>query len=288
MGRRPRDIDVFSDWLRCLCSRNLNSSGIETPSMKIDYTGKTVVITGAAGGFGRASSRLFAQLGANVVASDINAEGLQKVIGEIEAAGGSAKSIAADVTDPDGAAGIVEFAQREFGGIEVLFNNAGGSFPTPMAEIDRKEFLRLRSLNFDAVYHASMEALPRMVEGGGGVILSTTSGAGTGAVNGLAVYGAAKAGVNSLMRSIAVEYGRKGIRANAIAPSAATPGLIEWLETLPGGVEEFAQKQPMGRLGTPEDIASFAALLASPYASFVNGVVVPVDGGIEAMLAVPD
>ena len=89
------------------------------------------------------------------------------------------------------------------------------------------------------------------------------------------------------MRSIAVEYGRRGIRANAIAPSAATGGLIAWLETLPGGVEGFAEQQPMGRLGTPEDIASVAAFLASEHAGFGNGVVIPVDGDIEAMLAVP-
>ena len=120
------------------------------------------------------------------------------------------------------------------------------------------------------------------------MILSTTSGAGAGAVRGLATYGAAKAGVNSLTRSIAVEYGRHGIRANAIAPSAATGGLVAWLETLPGGVEGFAEKQPMGRPGTPEDIASVAAFLGSEYAGFVNGAVIPVDGGIEAMLAVPD
>ena len=85
--------------------------------------------------------------------------------------------------------------------------------------------------------------------------------------------------------SIAIEYGQRGIRANAIAPSAATPGLIAWLETLPGGVEAHAKKQPMGRLGTPEDIASFAVLLCSEQASFVNGVTIPIDGGIEAKLA---
>jgi NAD(P)-dependent dehydrogenase (short-subunit alcohol dehydrogenase family) len=201
----------------------------------------------------------------------------------IQSAGGTAESI---VADADEAAGIVTFACSEFGSLDVLYNNAGGSFPTPMESIDRDVFRRLRSLNFDAVYHASMEALTMMVERGGGVILSTTSGAGSGAVDGLAVYGAAKAGVNSLMRSIAVECGTKGIRANAIAPSAATKGLLAWLDTLPGGVEGYASRQPMGRLGTPEDIASVAVFLASEYAGFVNGVVIPVDGGIEAMLAV--
>ncbi len=97
-----------------------------------------------------------------------------------------------------------------------------------------------------------------MTSNGGGVILSTTSGAGSGAVNGLAVYGAAKAGVNSLMRSIAVEYGQRGIRANAIAPSAASPGMVDWVKSRPGGLEGYLSKQPMGRLGTPEDVASVA------------------------------
>ncbi len=255
--------------------------------MKIDYSGKTIAVTGAGGSIGRASALLFASLGGSVVASDIDETTLRETTSQIEGAGGTVVPVLADVTEPEEAAGIVRSACERFGGIDVLYNNAGGSFPTPMEEIDRKEHARLRALNFDAVYHASMEALPVMVERGGGVILSTTSGAGSGAVPGLATYGAAKAGVNSLMRSIAVEYGRRGIRANAIAPSAATGGLLAWLETLPGGVEGFAEKQPMGRIGTPEDIASVAAFLASEHAGFVNGVVLPVDGGIEAMLAVP-
>jgi len=255
--------------------------------MQIDYSGKTIAVTGAGGSIGQASAALFSRLGGAVVATDIDEASLEETASAIEASGGTVHPLVADVTDPDQAAGVVRAACERFGSIDVLYNNAGGSFPTPMAAIDRREFTRLRSLNFDAVYHASMEALPVMVEAGGGVILTTTSGAGTGAVPGLATYGAAKAGVNSLMRSIALEYGRQGIRANAIAPSAASKGLLAWLETRPGGVEGFAEKQPMGRLGTPEDIASVAAFLASDYAGFVNGVVLPVDGGIEATLAVP-
>ena len=255
--------------------------------MKIDHSGSVIAVTGAGGAIGRASAVRFARLGGSVVASDIDEASLRETVGEIERAGGVVHPVVADVTDPDQAAGIVRAARDRFGGIDVLFNNAGGSFPTPMEAISREEFTRLRSLNFDAVYHASIEALPLMVARGGGVILSTTSGAGTGAVNGLAVYGAAKAAVNSLMRSIALEYGRRGIRANAIAPSAAGKGMVAWLETLPGGVEGYAAAQPMGRLGAPDDIASVVVFLASEHAGFVNGAVVPVDGGVEAMLAVP-
>jgi len=254
--------------------------------MNIDYSGKTIAVTGAGGSIGRASAVLFASLGGSVVVTDIHEKRLRKTTEEIERSGGIVTSLVADVTDPDQAAGVVRTACERFGGIDVLYNNAGGSVPTPMEEVDRQEHTKIRALNFDAVYHASMEALPVMVERGGGVILTTTSGAGSGAVHGLATYGAAKAGVNSLTRSLAIEYGARGIRANAIAPSAATTGRLKWLETQPGGVEAHAAKGPMGRMGTPEEIAHVAAFLGSDYAGFVNGVVLPVDGGAEAMLAV--
>ena len=255
--------------------------------MNIDYTGKTIIVTGAGGGIGSASARLFGQLGGQVVAVDIDADSLNATVDAVTAAGGKAIAVVADITQASEVDKFIDAALAEYGKIDVLFNNAGGSFPTPMGDIDRQEFERIRALNFDAVYHACMRALPLMVENGGGTIVSTTSSAGSAAVPGLAVYGGAKAGVNSLMRSIAIEYGKHGIRANAIAPSAASPGMITWLETLPGGVEGFAAAQPMGRLGKPEEIADVAAYLASHYTSFINGVVIPVDGGIEAMLATP-
>lgn len=253
--------------------------------MNIDYTGKSIIVTGAGGGIGSASARLFAKLGGEVLAVDIEPASLKKTVESIEKEGGKAIPLAADITQASEVDKFIDAALAEYGKIDVLFNNAGGSFPTPMEDIDRQEFERIRALNFDAVYHASMRALPEMVKNGGGSIVTTTSSAGTGAVQGLAVYGSAKAGVNSLMRSIAIEYGQQGIRANAIAPSAASEGMLTWLETLPGGVEAYAAKQPMGRLGRPEEIADVAAYLASDHASFINGVVIPVDGGIEAMLA---
>ena len=255
--------------------------------MKIDYSGKTIIVTGAGGVIGSASAKLFAKLGGEVVAVDIDADNLTACAEAITTSGGKVSPIVIDLTKVDEVDKMIDFTVEQYGKIDVLFNNAGGQFPTPIADIDRDQFESIRALNFDAVYHASVRALPIMVKNGGGVIVSTTSGAGTGAVNGLSVYGSAKAGVNSLMRSIALEYGKLGIRANAIAPSAASPGLLAWLETLPGGVQGFCDAQPMGRIGQPEEIADVAAYLASQYASFINGAVIPVDGGIEAMLATP-
>lgn len=250
--------------------------------MQIDFSDKVVVITGAGGGIGGESVKLFAQLGASVIAVDVSPAGLERVTDATE---GSVTPIVADVTRVEEIDRFIDTVLEEQGRIDVLFNNAGGSTPTPMERIDRSEFERLRALNFDAVYYACLRVLPLMAEQGRGVILNTTSGAGTGAVDGLAVYGAAKAGVNSLTRSIALEYGRKGVRANAIAPSAASEPMKQWLQTLPGGIQGFADKQPMGRLGKPMEIAQAAAFLASDYASFINGAVIPVDGGLDAMMA---
>ncbi len=255
--------------------------------MNLDYSGKTVVVTGAGGYIGSASARLFGELGANVVAADVDPQTLEASTQAIIEGGGNALAVPLDLTEPEQVESLIDTAVEAYGGIDVLFNNAGGMLPTPMLDIDRASYEQIRALTFDAVYHACIKALPVMARRGGGVIINTTSSAGTGAVPGLGVYGAAKAGVNSLTRSIAVEHGKSGIRANAIAPSAASPGMLAYLDTLPGGREGYGAAQPMGRIGTAEEIAHVAAFLGSDYASFINGVIIPVDGGIEALLATP-
>ena len=169
-----------------------------------------------------------------------------------------------------------------------LFSNAGGGRPTPLHQIHPDEYRRLMGLNLDSVYHGVHAALPVMIRQGSGVFLSTTSGAGLAAVPGLAIYGAAKAGIINLMRSVAVEYGPQGIRANTISPGPMdTPALRAWLDTTSGGAVRYAQQIPLRRLGTAEDIASAAVFLASDAASFISGAVLPVDGAIHAQLASP-
>lgn len=253
-----------------------------------DYSGKSVVITGAGSGIGAASARAFAAVGAGVIVNDIRPESAAAVVSEIRDTGGDATVCAGDIADPAQVDALVAMAVSSYGRLDVMFNNAGGAFPTPMLDIDHAEYRRLMALNFDAVYYGTMAALRVMLPAGGGCILATTSGAGLGAVPGLAVYGSAKAAVISLMRSVAVEYGQQGIRANAISPGAMdTPGLRAWLETRPGGVKAYNDAQPSGRLGRPEEIADAAVFLASERASFINGAVVPVDGAVHALLATP-
>lgn len=249
---------------------------------------KIAIITAAGSGIGRACALRFAALGATVVVNDINPELASATVQQIIGSGGQALANTADVTDAAQVGALVEDTAARYGRLDILFNNAGGAFPKATHETSIDEYRRIIALNLDSTFYGIHAALPIMLRQRGGVILSTTSGAGLNVVLQLAAYGAAKAGVINLTRNIAVEYGHAGIRANVISPGPMdTPGLRAWLDTVPGGAERYARQVPSGRLGTAEDIAHVAAFLASDEAAFVNGVVVPVDGGIHAQLATP-
>lgn len=250
--------------------------------------GRISVITGAGSGIGAASARLFARQGATVVVNDVNRDGARAVAEEIVATGGRAIDHVADVTKPEEVDELVARTRRDLGRLDVFFNNAGGAVPEPTESVSLVEYRRLIALNLDSVFYGTQAALRVMLEQRAGVILMTTSGAGLRAVRHLAVYGMAKAGVISLARSIAADYGKYGIRANAISPGPmATPGFLGWLATVRDGLRRFEAQVPVGRLGTPEDIAHAAIFLASDEAAFVNGVTLPVDGGVHAVFASP-
>lgn len=249
---------------------------------------KTVVITAAGNGIGKASALEFARHGANVVVNDLDAELAEATAAAITSEGGSALVVIGDVTDFDQVKNVIDTAVEKYGSLDVLFNVAGGAMPAPFISAPLEDDRQIIAVNLMSVIYGTKVALPIMVEQGGGVILSTSSGAGLGAVNGLATYGAAKAGLQALMRSIAAEYGKQGIRANTISPGAMdTPGLRQWTETLEGGFEGFNSRQPSGRCGTAEEIAKAAVFMASDGASFINGTTLPVDGAVHAILAAP-
>ena len=256
--------------------------------MTIDLNDKVSVITAAGNGIGRASALEFARLGAKVVASDIDLAAVEATVRAIHAAGGKAIALRTDVTDEKQVDALIEAAIATYGRLDILFNNAGGAQPKPTLDVSGADFRNTVALNLFSMYYGIHAALPVMVKQRSGVILSTTSGAGLGAVPGLAAYGAAKAGMISMTRSIAVEFGQYGIRANVISPgSMDTIGLRQWLDTLPGGDADYFAQIPSGRLGRAEDIARAAAFLVSDYSDYINGVTVPVDGGTAALLASP-
>jgi NAD(P)-dependent dehydrogenase (short-subunit alcohol dehydrogenase family) len=250
--------------------------------------GKVAIVTGAGSGIGRASAQALAAAGAAVVVNDLDAEAAAATVKEIEATGGHASAFAADVTLPDTGDTLVAHATETFGSLSIFHANAGGAQPLPTDEIDDALYRRIMDLNLDAVWFGIRAALRVMVPAGGGSIIATSSGAGVGAGYGLAAYGAAKAGVLQLVRNIAVEYGSRGIRANAVLPGPiATPALLAWADTLPGGSKAFGAQVPQGRLGRAEEIAAAVVFLASDAASYVNGASLPVDGGVTAKLAQP-
>jgi NAD(P)-dependent dehydrogenase (short-subunit alcohol dehydrogenase family) len=251
-------------------------------------SGKIAIITGAGNGIGRACALRYGKEGATVIVNDIVAANVASVTAAIVEAGGQAVGHPGDVTEPETVHAMVDRAVGEFGRLDVMFANAGGALPTPCHEIGIAEYRRIIALNQDAVFYGIHAALPVMMRQRSGLFLTTASGAGHNAVEGLTVYGAAKAAVMNMMRNIAIEYGGMGIRACAISPGPMlTEQMKHYLGTMKGGAEAFGAQVPSGRMGTPEDIAVAAAFLATDEAFFINGVVLPVDGGITARLSSP-
>lgn len=249
---------------------------------------KIAIITGAGNGIGKACAKRFAEDGATVIVNDILEPNVQAVVGDITAAGGSAIGFPGDVTDAAFVQSMVNRAVDRFGRLDVMFANAGGAYPTPAHQIDLKEYHRVIALNLNSVFFGIHAALPVMMQQKSGLFLTTASGAGHAASHGLTVYGAAKAAVINMMRNIAVEYGGMGIRACAISPGPMlTEQMGHYLATMKGGAAAFGAQVPSGRLGLPEDIAVAASFLATDEAFFINGVVLPVDGGVTALLASP-
>ena len=250
--------------------------------------GKIAIITGGGRGIGRACALRYGQEGATVIVNDIINDNVNRVAAEIVSAGGQAMAYMADVTDPAQVQAMVDRAVSDFGRLDVLFANAGGAMPKPTHLTSVEEYRRIIALNLDAVFYGVRAALPVFMRQKSGLFLATASGAGQNGVEDLAAYGAAKAGVINLMRVLAIEYGRMGIRANAISPGPMGTELMHsYLATMEGGAEAFGAQVPSGRLGTPQDIAVAAAFLATDESFFINGVCLPVDGAVSALLASP-
>jgi NAD(P)-dependent dehydrogenase (short-subunit alcohol dehydrogenase family) len=235
--------------------------------------GKRALVTGGGSGIGRATCRRFAAEGATVVVADLLGERAEEVAAEI---GGTA--VKADVTVAADVARMVEAAGR----IDVLVNNAGGGFADDLLEISEEEWDTDVTVNLKSAFLCSKAVLPGMIEQGSGVIVSIAS------VNGIAFfanepYSAAKAGLISLTRSMAVRYGKHGIRAVAIAPGTIrSPLWQERVDKEPAIFERLVRWYPLGRVGEPEDVANAAAFLASDDASWISGDVLRVDGGLLA------
>jgi NAD(P)-dependent dehydrogenase (short-subunit alcohol dehydrogenase family) len=246
---------------------------------------KVAVITGAASGMGAETARLFAREGASVLIADIDEPQGTAMAAEILSQGGTAAFQKTDVTRKEDIVAMIETAVSRFGRLDILFNNAGGGIggtdegKISFERLSVEDWDRGHALNLRSTFLAIKYALPHLRAAGGGSIISTGSTAGVRGLRGTEVYNAMKAGVHMLTQSLAQSLGADNIRINAIAPGwTATPML---LKNFPPGAEDSVLPiaQPIKRAGTPMDIAKAALFLASDEASFVTGVVFPVDGG---------
>jgi len=240
--------------------------------------GKVAVVTGAGSGIGEATARLMAREGASVVVADINRTEAERVAGEI----GSAVVVEVDVSDESSVVRMVEAAVESFGGLDVLHNNATDSATNAVdrdiVTLDMAVFDRLVAVNLKGQFMGCKHAIPHMLARGGGSIVNTASVDGFVGRGVRAAYGASKAGVVLLTKSVASQYGKRGIRCNAVAPGLTlTPGAVG--NATPEYVDAALPLYPMPRLCAPEDVANAVLFLASDEAAYINATTLMVDGG---------
>ncbi len=253
--------------------------------------GKVAVITGAGSGIGRVAASLFASEGARVVVADVVGDRAHSAAADIEAAGGSATAVVVDVSDEDQVGSMVSTAVATYGGLHVLFNNAG-VFPDDdggVLDTPPETWQRVMEVNLKGVWLGCRAAVPAMLASGGGSIVNVASFVALmGAATAQIAYTASKGGVLAMTREVAVEYARKGIRANSICPGPIETPLLSELLADPAQRQRRLVHIPIGRLGRPDEIARAALFLASDESSFMTGSALVVDGGITAAYVTPE
>jgi 3-oxoacyl-[acyl-carrier protein] reductase len=244
----------------------------------MSLSGRVAFVTGASQGIGRTCALRLAKEGASVAAAARNQEKLNQLVGEISAAGGQAASFAVDVADEEQIKAAVKTALAQFGKIDILVNNAGITRDQLVMRMKRTEWDAVVHTNLTSAYLCIQQAIPSMLKQRWGRIINVSSVFGQMGQAGQANYAASKAGLIGLTMAIAREVGSRNITCNAVAP-----GFIETAMTagLSGEFKQNAVKQiPLGRVGTPEDVASAVAFLASDQASYITGHVLSVNGGM--------
>ncbi|WP_435101230.1 SDR family oxidoreductase [Halarchaeum sp. P4] len=252
--------------------------------MGYELTDETALVTGGGSGIGRQTAKRFAAEGANVVVADIDTDGGAETVEQIEADGGDATFVEVDVSDPDSVESMVETTVDTYGSLDVAHNNAGiEGDNAPMAEQSLENWNRVIDINLKGVWLCLKHELDVMAQNGGGAIVNTSSIAGLSAA-GSTPYSASKHGVIGLTRVAATEYADADVRVNAVCPGVIeTPMVEQSREKNPEAIEQFVGMQPLGRMGTPEEIANAVVWLSSAEASFITGNAYPVDGGYMAL-----
>jgi 3-oxoacyl-[acyl-carrier protein] reductase len=251
--------------------------------MNLDFKGKTVIVTGGSRGIGAAISVLFASSGANVmidylpVEKDI--EGLKQVEQEIRENGGVVDSMAANVTSPEAMKDLCAKTLERFGSLDILVNSAGFTRPAKVLDLPPDLWKSGIDVNLSGAYYVTQAACRHMIpQGAGRIIYIGSAGSITGG-GGSAAYSAAKAGINGLVRALSKELAPQGITVNAVLPALIETDLLRDKEPDPEKRNKYIERIPVGRFGTPQDVAYMVLFLASEYAGFITGQNIIVDGG---------
>ena len=244
--------------------------------------GKVAIVTGAASGMGRATAHLFSDEGAKVAVCDVNAEGVERVVNEIQESGGSAKGYVVDLQDGNAPSGLVEQVRSDLGPIDILVNNAGVSIGGPIDSPDFEDLWNATfAVNLDAQMRLIRACLDDLRRDQQGRIVNISSTEGLGGSAGISPYTASKHGVVGLTKALAVELGPSGVTVNAVCPGPIHTGMTEIIPM--DSKEIFARrKTALRRYGNPEEVAHITLSLVLPSSSYITGVAIPVDGGMRA------
>ena len=246
--------------------------------------GRVAVVTGAASGMGRATAVLFAMEGARVVLGDVDEAGGRSACDEIRGAGGEATFVRTDVAVEAEVAALVGTAEQVYGGLHAIFNNAGIEQPvTPSTEVTEELFDQVIGVNLKGTFFGCKHAIPALLRAGGGTIVNNSSVSAFANVGGNVSYASSKGAVMSLTRVLALEYADRNIRVNAICPGVIDTGMnrrnLELADDPEAVRERWMKVTPLGRMGTPEEIARTVLYLASDQSSFTTGIGLLIDGG---------
>jgi NAD(P)-dependent dehydrogenase (short-subunit alcohol dehydrogenase family) len=249
-----------------------------------ELEGKVALVTGAGAGIGRASALAFAAAGARAMVSDVVVDGGEGTVGQIQAAGGEATFVRADVSHKDEVEALVRETVETYGRLDCAHNNAGveGDLAAT-ADCAEANWDRTIAINLKGVWLCMRSEIPQMLQQGGGAIVNTSSVAGLVGFPNLPAYVATKHGVVGLTRTAALEYAEQGIRVNAVCPGVIQTAMIDRIVDGDAEAEaQFTALEPVGRMGSPAEVAQAVVWLCSDAASFVTGVAMPVDGGFVA------
>jgi NAD(P)-dependent dehydrogenase (short-subunit alcohol dehydrogenase family) len=258
-----------------------------------DFDGKVAVVTGGSLGMGKAAARRLARGGARVAICGRRPDAVEQTVAELRGEGLEVRGRPADVGKAEDVRGLIEFAVRTYGGVDVLINSAGIQRYGTVVETDEATWDEVFDTNVKGMYLAARYAIPEMRKRGGGVVVNVSSVQAFASQTSVAAYTASKGAINALTRAMALDHAKEGIRVVAVCPASVDTPMLRWAadvwrgeQTSEAIVEAWGKMHPVGRVGTVEEVAELIAFLAGPKAGFITGSAHQIDGGMLAAIGV--